>query len=127
MLGLTGEAKRLLDKSLRDYQAREAAWWKNERRGRWVVLEPGPGWLLDDSPRHVREYIDAVTPQRGRRFRSLSKARAFAREIGGVVRHFRKVMPRKVMDKKFKAKWRYETNPWRRAVKPMLWGCDGLP
>lgn len=120
-LGLTEGAERLLDKSLLDYQAREAAWWKNDRRGRWVVLEPGPGRLLTDSP-NTREYVDAVVPQRGRRFRSLSRARSFAREIGSEVRHFRKTMPRKALGKKFKARWRYETNPWKRAIKPMIWG-----
>ena len=121
-LGLTDDTKRLLDKSLRDYQAREAAWWKNDRRGRWVVLEPGPGRLLNDSPKHVREYIDAIVPQRARRFRSLSRARAFARDVGGVLRRWRREMPRRVGPKKFKAQWRHETNPWKSAVKPMRWG-----
>ena len=121
MMGLTGEAKKLLDKSLRDYQAHEAAWWKNDRRGRWVVLEPGPGRLLNDSPKHVREYVDAIVPQRGRRFRSLSRARAFAREVGGVVRRWHREMPRRVGQKKFKAEWQYETNPWKSAVKPVGW------
>src|SRR4029079_1829848 len=89
-MGLTGNAKKMLDKSLRDYQERERAWWKNDRRGRWVVLEPGPGRLLDDSPKHMRDYIDAITPQRGRRFRSLSKDRAFAREVCGALRRWRR-------------------------------------
>jgi len=128
-MGLTGNAKKMLDKSLRDFQDRERAWWKNDRRGRWVVLEPGPGRLLDDSPRHVREYIDAITPQRGRRFRSLSRARAFAREIGGEVRRWRRNMTRSYGGCKLKTTWRYETNPWKSAARPMLWpmwGCVSL-
>lgn len=122
-MDLTGRAKDMLDKSLRDYQAHESAWWKNERRGRWVVLEPGPGQILTDSPKHVREYVDAIVPQRGRRFRSLSRARAFAREVGGVVRHWRKEMPRRVQGRTIKTQWRYETNPWKSVAEPMMmWG-----
>jgi hypothetical protein len=101
----------MLDKSLRAYSAREAKWWKNDRHGRWVVLEPC-------------EYVDVITSQRGRRFSSLSQARSFAREIGGEVRRWRRHMYRRYLGRKVKATWRYETNPWARATRNMsLWGC----
>lgn len=123
---MDGQIRELLDKSFRAYSDREAKWWKNDRRGRWVVLEPGPGRLLKDSPQHVREYIDLVTEQRGRRFSSLSRARAFAREIGGKVRRWRRHMHRSYMGRKVKATWRYETNPWARATRNMPL-CGWLP
>ena len=117
------QIREMLDKSFRTYADREAKWWKNDRHGRWVVLEPGSGRLLKDSPQHVREYIDLVTEQRGRRFSSLSRARAFAREIGGKVRRWHRHMHRCYMGRKVKATWRYETNPWARATRNMpLWG-----
>jgi hypothetical protein len=125
-MGLTGESKRLMDKSLRDFQERECAWWKNDRRGRWVVLEPGPGRLLDDAPRHIREHIDLITPQRARRFRSLSRARAFAREVDGVVRRWHRKMPRYFMGRKYMSRWRYETNPWKSATRPMYWALPAM-
>ena len=99
---------------LRAYTERERAWWKQDRRGRWVVFEPGPGRLLKNSPQHIRDYVNAITPQRARRFRSLSRARGFAREIGGVVRRWSRHMPRRVMGRKVKTVWRLETNPWKR-------------
>jgi hypothetical protein len=109
--------KQMFDKALRDHVEYERAWWKNERRGRWVVLEPGPGRLLKGSSKRVREYVDAVVPQRGRRFRSLSRARAFAREVGGVVRRWRRHMHKRVGARVYKTTWRYETNPWKRATE----------
>jgi hypothetical protein len=117
----------MLDKALRAHTESERQWWKNDRRGRWVVLEPGPGRLLKDSPRHVREYIDAITEQRGRRFRSLSRARAFAREIGGEVRRWRRHMNRRYRGHNLKTTWRYETNPWARATRHMSLGSCCLP
>lgn len=117
MMEMEGRFKELLDKSLRTYTEHEQAWWKQDRRGRWVVLEPGPGRLLRESPRHIRDYVDAITEQRGRRFSSLSRARAFASEIGSVVRRWRRKMPKR-------GPWRYETNPWKRATQMMpLWIC----
>ena len=98
----------LLDKSMHAHIERERAWKTPDRQGRWVVLERGPGRLLRDAPRHVRDYIDAITEIRGRRFSSLSRARAFAREIDGVVRRWRRQMPRR-------GPWRLVTNPWERA------------
>lgn len=113
---LEGPLGKLFDKGLRAHIEHERAWWNNDRRGRWVVLEPGPGRLLTEAPRHVRDYVDAITPQRGRRFRSLSRARAFAREIGGEVRRWRRKMPRRVAGRTIQAAWRYETNSWKVAL-----------
>ena len=101
-----------LEKSFRVYAAREAAWQQNDRRGRWVVLERGPGRLLRGSPRHLRDLLDAITEIRGRRFSSISRARAFARKVNGVVRHWRRQMPGR-------GPWRRETNPWRRALQSL--------
>ncbi len=110
--------REMFDKIFRSYAEREAAWWKQSRRGRWVVLEPGVGRLLKNSPRHVRDLVDAITEQRGRRFSSLSRARAFAREVGGEVRRWRRWMPSK-------GPWRLITNPWARVAKyPPLYFSD---
>jgi len=106
---MEGSVRKMLDASMRRYADREQAWWKQDRRGRWVVLEPGPGRHLRDAPRHIRDYVDAVTDQRGRRFSSLSRARAFAREVDGEVRRWRRQMPGR-------GSWRRETNPWARVV-----------
>jgi hypothetical protein len=115
MMEMEGHFRELLDKGLRSYTEREEKWWKQDRRGPWVVLERGPGRLLRDSPRHVRDYVDAISEIRGRRFSSLSRARAFAREVDGVVRRWRRQMPRR-------GPWRIVTNPWERAVQSMpLW------
>lgn len=116
---MEGQLKKLLDRSLHAYTERERRWWKQDFRGRWVVLEPGPGRLLRDSPQHLRDYINAISDQRGRRFSSLSRARAFAREVGGVVRRWRRQMPKR-------GPWHRVTNPWARAAdwSPLaLWGC----
>lgn len=104
--------KTLLDKSLAAYTARELRWWKQDRRGRWLVLEPGPGRLLRNSPRHVRDYIDSITEQRGRRFSSLSRARKFAHQVGGVVRRWQRRLPGG-------RSWRLVTNPWESAIQAM--------
>lgn len=117
MMELKDQVKEMLDKSLRAHIEHEHAWWKQDRRGRWVVLEPGPGRLLKGSPQHIRDYVDFIMEQRGRRFSSLSRARAFAREVGGVVRRWRRQMPKR-------GPWRLVTNPWERVVActPMrLW------
>ena len=116
---MEGPFKERFDKALRAHTEYERGWWKQDRRGRWVVLEPGPGHLLKGSPRHIRDYVDSIMERRGRRFSSLSRARAFAREVGGVVRRWRRQMPKR-------GPWRHVTNPWERVVKrtPMrLWGC----
>lgn len=119
MMQMEGRVRELLDKSMRAHADYEKAWWKQDRRGRWVVLEPGPGRLLKDSPRHIRDYVDAITEQRGRRFSSLSRARAFAREIDGKVCRWRRQMPKR-------GAWRRVTNPWERVAEVglmRLWGC----
>ena len=108
------QIRQMFDKAMRSHAEYERGWWKNERSGRWVVLEPCPGRL---SPKHLRQYVDAITPQRGRRFRSLSRARAFAREVGGVVRRWKRHMHRRVGDRSYKTTWHYETNPWKRTVE----------
>ena len=117
MRTMEGSVQEMLDKALRAYTERERAWWKNDRRGRWVVLEPGPGRLLKNSPQHIREYVDAITEQRGRRFSSLSRARAFARKIGGVVRRWRRHVHRRVLGRHVKVTWQHETNPWSRVAR----------
>ena len=93
--------KDLLEKVVRKSAAKDLAWHQDDARGRWFVLERGPGHLLD-APKRVRDYVDARFPGRARRFSSLSRARAFAREMGGVLRRCRRYM-RKPM-----------TNPWER-------------
>lgn len=113
--GMKDDVRLLLYKGLCAHTDYEQTWWKQDRGGRWVVLEPGPGRLLTDAPRRVRDRVDALIPQRGRRFRSLSRARAFAREVGGVVRRWRRQMPGR-------GRWRYETNPWQSVVDRPLWG-----
>lgn len=109
--------RELLDEGLRVHVAYEGQWWRSDRRGRWVVLEPGPGRLLEGASRHLREYADAVSERRGRRFSSLSRARAFARGVGGEVRRWRRVMNRRYMGRNVEVAWRTETNPWARAVR----------
>lgn len=123
---MTERMHRLFDKAMQAHVESERQWWHNSRHGRWVVLEPGPGRLLTDAPQHVRQYIDAITPQRGRRFSSLSRARAFARQIGGEVRRWRRYMFRRVGARSVKTTWHYETNPWKRVADRlplMLWGA----
>lgn len=116
---MEGPFKERFDKALRTHTEYERQWWKNDRRGRWVVLEPGPGRLLKSSPRRIRDYVDAIMEQRGRRFSSLSRARAFAREVGGVVRRWNRQMPKR-------GPWRRVTNPWERVAaraSMRLWSC----
>lgn len=106
----------LLDAAMQQLVEYEKAWWTQSRRGRWVVLEPLPGRLLKNEPQAIRDRVDAVCSQRGRRFSSLSRARSFARKIGGEVRRWRRQMPGR-------GPWQHVTNPWERAVKPLqLWG-----
>jgi hypothetical protein len=115
MMEMEDRYREMLDKSMRAHAHREQQWWKQDRRGRWVVLERGVGHLLTDSPQHIRDYVDANTEQRGRRFSSLSRARKFAREVDGVVRRWRRQMPKR-------GPWRLETNPWARVMRLMpLW------
>jgi len=71
----------------------DLAWMSSSRHGRWVVMEPGPSRYLRDSSPSVRRYVDWITPRRGRRFSSLSRARAFARKIGSHVARWRRIPP----------------------------------
>jgi hypothetical protein len=107
------EVHKLLNISSAAYVEREEAWRAHDRRGRWVVIEPGVGRLLTGERRSLRRYVDAVTPKRGRRFSSLSRARAFARQVGGTVQRWRRQMPQ--------GTWRRE-DPWDRARQSMDWG-----
>ena len=123
MMEMEDRYKGMFDKSMQAHAEREQKWWKQDRRGRWVVLERGPGHLLTDSPQHIRDYVDSITEQRGRRFSSLSRARKFAHEVDGVVRRWRRQMPKLGPWKR--GPWRLETNPWARITRMMpLWvGC----
>src|SRR5438552_8365394 len=114
-----GDMMKLMNKAMHAHAEYEQKWWKQDRRGRWVVLEPGAGTLLTGERKQMRDYLDAITSRRGRRFRSLAQARAFAREVGGEVRHWRRHMARRFGGHKIKSTWRYETNPWKDAISPL--------
>ena len=77
--------------------AREHDLWTLERdqqrRGRWVVVEPGIGRLLKDLPRAEQLSVDLLSGLRARRFTSLSHARKFAKIVGGVIRRWRRKPP----------------------------------
>jgi hypothetical protein len=107
-----------LDVMATAYAERERGWLPHDRRGRWVVIEPGAGRHLRGIPREMRRYVDRVTPRRGRRFSSLSQARAFARSVGGKVRHWRRTPPGGGV-------WRRQS-PWERALEwlPMIFPPD---
>ena len=97
-----------LDRMADAFAKRESAWIPHDRRGRWVVLEPGAGRHLKDSPRAMRRHVNDLTPRRGRRFSSLSRARAFARSVGGTVHRWKRTAPSGNL-------WRRES-PWERAL-----------
>lgn len=82
-----------LQRSIAAHVARDRAWMPQDRRGRWVVIEPGAGRYLTGCSAEVRAIADAATPRRARRFRSLSRARAFARETGGMLARWRRTPP----------------------------------
>lgn len=90
---MNDHARQLLDEALAAHVVRERAWLPHDRRGRWVVMEPGAGRYLTNSPEHVRRYVDALSPKRARRFSSLSRARAFARSINSCVQRWRRTPP----------------------------------
>jgi hypothetical protein len=85
---------------------RDLAWTQQSRRGRWMVIEPELSHLCDlrDLPTSVRATIDAAVERRGRRFSSLSRARAFARSVGGRV------------ERRGRRRWR-NVSPWERASR----------
>jgi hypothetical protein len=91
--------------------AADREWLRQDHRGRWVVIEPGVGHLLKGSSPSARAYVDAITDCRARRFSSLSRARKFARKIGGVVRRWRRRPPPRMG---LRHVWRSE-EPWDRA------------
>jgi hypothetical protein len=104
-----------MDASIDKRVAADMEWLHHDQHGRWVVLEPGVGRLLKSSPTSVRAYVDAVTDRRARRFSSLSRARKFARKIGGVVRHWRRRPPSRMG---LRRAWRRE-GVWERARRSM--------
>ena len=107
--------KMQMDATITAQVDRDRAWLPHDRRGRWVVIEPGAGRHLTSSPKHVRRIVDAATPRRGRRFSSLARARAFARTVGGYVARWRRTPPGGGV-------WRFES-PWERALSmtSMAW------
>ncbi len=90
---MSGDTKQLLDAAVSKYAEHEHVWTPHDQRGRWVVLEVGIGRHLKDASVDARRYADAVSERRARRFSSLSRARAFAHQVGGVVRHWRRRPP----------------------------------
>jgi hypothetical protein len=100
--------KKQMDEAVSAQVDRDLAWLPHDHRGRWVVIEPGAGRHLTNSPRDVRRFVDRVTPRRARRFSSLSRARAFARSVGGQVARWRSAPPGGGV-------WR-RVSPWERAL-----------
>ena len=96
--------------------AADMEWTRQDRHGRWVVIERGVGALLKDSPPSVREYVDGVTSYRARRFSSLSRARKFAQKVDGIVRRWRRRPPARGGGGKFRRVWRRQ-GPWERALQ----------
>lgn len=99
--------RKMIDEGAAAYVERERAWLPRDRRGRWGVLEHGAGHLLKGSPAWIRQAADRASHRRARRFSSLSRARAFAREIGGDVFRWRRTPPGG-------GAWGHES-PWQRA------------
>ena len=83
--------------------AADLTWTHQSRHGRWMVVEPGISSDLRELPRDMRERIDARIPHRGRRFSSLSRARAFARLVGGHV------------ERRGRRRW-FSVSPWERVT-----------
>lgn len=82
---------------------RERQWARQATHGRWVVIAPPASRAFRDTDltKDQLELIDDLSRhrRRGRRFSSLSRARSFAREVGGDVRRWRA------------RQWR-EVSPW---------------
>lgn len=104
---------KMLDASITQFVDRERAWHPRDRRGRWGVIEPGAGRHLRGSPPHVRQIADDASRRRARRFSSLSRARAFARQVGGDVFRWRRTPPSGGV-------WGRES-PWQRALTTASW------
>jgi hypothetical protein len=98
-----------VEAAVADSVQRDRAWLPHDRRGRWVVVEPGAGHYMTSSPRDVRRVAELATPRRARRFSSLSRARAFARSVDGTVRRWRRAPPGGGI-------WRRES-PWQWATR----------
>lgn len=129
---------KLVDDAIDQVVEREMQWLPQDRRGRWLVLEAGAGRHLHGESSHIRQIADAVSERRGRRFSSLSRARAFAREVGGTVHRWRRTPPgarlRKLLNLPGSRKVRWaRVSPWQRALRtasvatlPTIWG-DVVP
>lgn len=94
---------------LNRFVKREQSWRVHDRRGRWVVIEPGAGRHLTGCPASVRMLADALSHRRGRRFSSLARARLFAKQVNGRVARWRRVPPGG-------GRWKLES-PWERALR----------
>jgi hypothetical protein len=92
---------------------RDRAWLPHDRHGRYLVLEAGSGRYLRGEPKIIRQIADAASDRRARRFSSLSRARAFARQVGGTVHRWRRTPPGGGI-------WRRQS-PWDRALKMTRW------
>jgi hypothetical protein len=99
---------KLLDDAIDQFAEREMRWLPHDRHGRWLVLEAGAGRHLRGQPKSIRWIVDAASERRARRFSSLSRARAFARLVGGTVHRWRRTPPGG-------GKWQ-RISPWQRAV-----------
>ena len=56
---MEGQIRQMLDKALRSHAEYECAWWKNERRGRWVVLRTRSARILlwvSQLTEHIKAY-----------------------------------------------------------------------
>ena len=103
------QAQARVEAAVADCIHRDRAWLPHDRRGRWVVIEPGAGHYMTSSPSDVRRIADFATPRRARRFSSLSRARAFARSVGGTVYRWRRTSPSGRI-------WKRES-PWQWAIR----------
>lgn len=79
------------------YIREEREWLLHNRRGRWMVTEPGAGRFMIAQSRDIRRAVDDATPRRVRRFSSLSNARSFARRVGGTVTRWRRDSERTIV------------------------------
>jgi len=104
-----------LEEAAASQVAQERQWWTHDRRGALGGARAGSGAVSHEvsptAPRLRRRHHRAAA-LRGKRFSSLSRARAFARKIGGKVRRWRRKMPGR-------EPWRSEMNPWAAASVPM--------
>jgi len=117
--------KAAIDFSIALHIERDRAWTRHDRRGRWVVVEAMPSRYLAGAPRHVRDLVDARFKPRGRRFSSLSRARSFARLVGGTIERWRRSYQRNG----YRRRWE-RVSPWQLVLEraqPMTWIVGALP